>query len=242
MNDLRNIITNSSYISAFTGAGVSTFSGIRDFRGKNGLYNDEDAGKIFDLKYFLKDPAFYYSRTKDFIYNIENKTPGLVHLLLAELENQGRLKTLITQNIDLLHQKAGSSNVIEVHGSPSIHRCLNCGKTYSYEKIAAVVQRDELPACELCGGILKPDITFFGEALPGKAVKDAFRHAAASDLMLVLGSSLLVQPAASIPLETVQSGGKIIIVNDMPTPLDGYACMLFPDLEEFCTLLRQALL
>ena len=233
MNELLDAIEKSANLTAFTGAGVSTFSGIRDFRGKNGLYNDEDADKIFDLNYFMRDPSFYYSKTKDFIYNIEEKNPGPVHKMLAGLESEHRIKTVITQNIDLLHQKAGSLDVIEVHGSPSTHRCLGCGKQFDFREIANLVQQDIVPSCPDCGGIIKPDITFFGEALPAHAIERAFDVAAESDLMLVLGSSLVVQPAASIPLQTVRSGGRIVIVNDMPTPLDDYAWKIFPDLGAF---------
>ena len=234
MKELIELLKQKKLISSFTGAGISTFSGIRDFRGINGLYNDEDADKIFDLNYFMNDPSFYYRKSKNFIYDLEVKTPGIVHEMLANLEANGKMKTVITQNIDLLHQKAGSSDVIEVHGSPSIHRCLSCGKTYLYEDIAQIVQSDIIPKCDICGGIIKPDITFFGESLPANAVDRAFNVAAASDLMLVLGSSLVVQPAASIPLETVRYGGKIVIVNNMPTPLDNYAWKHFSDLEDFC--------
>ena len=233
MNEITKLIKKTERINAFTGAGVSTFSGIRDFRGENGLYNDPDADKIFDLNYFMRDPSFYYSRSKNFIYDIEYKSPGIVHKRLVDLEKNGKLGVVITQNIDLLHQRAGSSDVIEVHGSPSVHRCLSCGKKYDFSEIAAIVQNDITPKCE-CGGMIKPDITFFGEQLPAEAIERAFSIAAETDLMLVLGSSLTVQPAASIPLTTVRNGGKIVIVNNMPTPLDSFADMLFPDLKEFC--------
>ena len=236
MKELEELLNESGNINAFTGAGISTFSGIRDFRGENGLYNDPDADKIFDLDYFMKDPSFYYRRTKDFIYDIEKKVPGLVHRKLFELESAGMLSTVITQNIDLLHQRAGSGDVIEVHGSPAVHHCLSCGRSYDFSYIAGIVQNDKLPECE-CGGIIKPDITFFGEQLPADEIERAFEVAAASDLMLVLGSSLTVQPAASIPLATVRAGGKIVIVNNMPTPFDSYAEILISDLEEFCGLI-----
>ena len=238
MKELKDLLEQSLCITAFTGAGISTFSGIRDFRGENGLYNDEDADKIFDLNYFMKDPSFYYRKSKDFIYNIEYKEPGIVHKMLAGLESKGKLKAVITQNIDLLHQKAGSQKVIEVHGSPTIHSCLSCGKTWKFDEIVKIVQKDITPICDQCGGKIKPRITFFGESLPAGAIQEAFDYASQSDLMLVLGSSLVVQPAASIPLETVRSGGKIVIVNNMPTPLDSYAWKLFPDLGDFCSQLK----
>ncbi len=231
MERLLNEIKNSKYTVAFTGAGVSTLSGIRDFRGKNGLYNNMDAEKIFDLNYFRKDPSFYYKNTKDFIYNLDKKEPSIVHHVLAELEKRDLLKTLITQNIDLLHQKAGSENVVEIHGSPSVHRCLKCGKTFTFEEIAERVNNDEIPYCDKDGGIIKPDIIFFGEMLDGKSLNIALKEASKADLIIVAGSSLVVQPAASIPVYTYQSGGKIAIINDMETPLDPYADFLYNDLQ-----------
>lgn len=234
-------LREASCCTAFTGAGVSTFSGIQDFRGKNGLYRQEKGEELFDLAVFNRDPGVYYRGAKDFIYNIEDKTPGIVHILLAKLEKAGLLNTVITQNIDLLHQRAGSSHVIEVHGSPLLHHCLKCGDESSYEDIAALVQRGKIPTCRKCGGSIKPDITFFGEALPVDAMEQAFEVAARSDWILVLGSSLVVQPAALIPLETVKKGGKMVIVNNMATPLDSCAWQRYSDLEAFCTMLSKVL-
>ena len=142
----------------------------------------------------------------------------------------GIVKAVITQNIDLLHQKAGSKKVIEVHGSPEIHRCLSCGKIYKFDEIARIVQEDKVPQCS-CGGIIKPDITFFGESLPALAVDEAISEASKADLMLVLGSTLVVYPAASFPLYTVRAGGKLVIVNNMETPLDYMATERYSDLE-----------
>jgi len=123
---LVELIRKASHCTALTGAGVSTLSGIRDFRGKNGLYNDADADKIFDIAYFEEDPSIYYKASASFIYSIDEKEPSVVHNALALLEQKGFLKSIITQNIDMLHQKAGSKNVIEIHGSPVFHYCLRC--------------------------------------------------------------------------------------------------------------------
>ena len=112
-----------------------------------------------------------------------------------------------------------------------VHRCLSCGKTWTFEIIAAMVQEDRVPVCDACGGLVKPDITFFGEQLPAGALEEAFSLASRADLMLVLGSTLLVQPAASIPLYTLRQGGSLVIVNNMETPLDRYADLLYDDLE-----------
>ena len=235
-------ITRAGYCTAFTGAGVSTLSGIRDFRGKNGLYNDLDAEKIFDIGYFEKDPAFYYRASASLIYGIDEKQASVVHCVLAELERRGFLKAIITQNIDLLHEKAGSAHVIELHGSPKIHYCLRCaGVRMPFEEAAAIVKSGEFPRCPKCGRILKPAITFFGESLPMDALREAADEAQKSDLMLVLGTSLTVYPAASMPQHTLRHGGEIVIVNNMPTPMDNQAALHFDDLGEVFDSLKKLL-
>jgi NAD-dependent deacetylase len=228
---LHQRIKNARYLVALSGAGVSTLSGIRDFRGKNGLYTEMDAEKIFDLDYFMQDPSFYYSQAGSFIYNINEKEPSVVHAVLGELEQRGYLKSLITQNIDLLHQKGGSKKVIEIHGSPKIHYCMRCaGVRMGFDEAAALVRAGGLPQCPRCGGILKPAITFFGESLPVDALREATIESQKADLMLVLGTSLTVYPAASMPDYTLRKGGEVVIVNNMPTPLDRYAIQYFEDL------------
>ena len=243
IKELYTLIKNAKHLVALTGAGVSTLSGIRDFRGKNGLYNDMDAEKIFDINYFENDPSFYYSMAGNFIYNIDEKEASIVHIVLGELEKRGYLKALITQNIDLLHQKGGSKNVIEIHGSPSMHYCMRCsGVRVSYEEVAAIVHKGEMPKCPKCGRVLKPAITFFGEGLPADALRQATTESQKADLMLVLGTSLTVFPAAGMPQYTLRGGGKIVIVNNMPTPLVGRALLHFDDLgsvfEELQTCLK----
>jgi len=162
---------------------------------------------------------------------------------VGELEQRGFLKALITQNIDLLHQKGGSKNVIEIHGSPTVHYCLRCaGVRVAFEEAAAVVRKGEMPKCPKCGRVLKPAITFFGESLPTDALREAVSESQKADLMLVLGTSLTVHPAASMPNYTLRTGGNIVIVNNMPTPLDGRALLHFDDLgtvfEELKSLLQ----
>ena len=251
-SELYALISKAKHCVALSGAGVSTLSGIRDFRGKNGLYREIDAEKIFDVQYFFQDPSFYYSHSRDFIYGLEKKEPSVVHIALGKLEERGFLKALITQNIDLLHSKGGSKNVIEIHGSPQAHYCPSCQSSSAAEKAildgnvskngfmefdeaAAIVQRGELPRCKECGAVLKPAITFFGESLPVHALARAEKEAGAADLMLVLGTSLTVFPAAGLPQITLRKGGKIVIVNDMETPMDRYALMRFKDLEPVFT-------
>ena len=231
VKELFEKIRGAKYCTALTGAGVSTLSGIRDFRGKNGLYNDTGTERIFDIDYFEKDPAIYYRAAASLIYNIDEKEPSVVHTMLAELEKQGLLKAIITQNIDLLHEKAGSARVIEIHGSPKIHYCLSCaGIRMPFEEAAAIVRSGGFPLCPKCGRVLKPAITFFGESLPQDALRESVIEAQQSDLMLVLGTSLTVTPAANIPRYTLMQGGEIVIVNNMPTSLDSQAVLRFEDL------------
>jgi NAD-dependent deacetylase len=254
-------ITQSRHCVALTGAGVSTLSGIRDFRGKNGLYREMDAEKIFDIDYFIRDPSFYYRAAGSFIYNIHEKEASIVHTTLAKLEARGFLKALITQNIDLLHQKGGSRRVIEIHGSPGIHYCPDCASPgdvekfsageggrgglppglMAFEEAAAIVKAGGLPRCSRCSRVLKPAITFFGENLPARALGDAETEAGRADLLLVLGTSLTVYPAAALPDLTLRRGGEIVIVNNMETPLDRRCAMRFSDLGEVFTELNRLL-
>ncbi len=228
---LLEMIEGAGYLTCFTGAGISTLSGIRDFRGKDGLYNDYDADKIFDLGYFHRDPGYYYRHAREIVYPTDDIVPNIVHKTLALLEEKGMLKVVITQNIDILHQAAGSQNVIELHGSAAKHSCLSCGEAYRYEQVLEDIAVDKVPKCVSCGGLVKPHITFFGESLPAGALEEATKQAAKSDVMLVLGSSLVVQPAASVPLYCLRGGGKIVMVNRGRTALDQFAELHFEDLE-----------
>ncbi len=204
---------------------MSTLSGIPDFRGKNGIYRrgDIDANRLFDIGAFRKDPSYYYTHARGLIYNLEDKRPNIVHMELARLEQKGVVHAVLTQNIDLLHQKAGSKKVLELHGSPSVHRCLSCGKAASFSDIVKQLEQAQVPLCPRCRGILKPDIVFFGEPLPEATLNKALEEAREADLMLVLGSSLTVYPAASLPEVTLRKQGKLIIINADPTPLDRFA-------------------
>lgn len=235
------LLTSARHCVAFTGAGISTLSGIRDFRGKNGLYKSVDADRMFDIDIFRRDPSVYYGMAKDFIYGLDAKQPSVVHRVLAELERRKIVHAVITQNIDLLHQKAGSKKVIELHGSPATHVCLSCGFRTGFEEAARAVRAGEMPRCPTCRTALKPEIVFFGESLPEGALEEAATEAREADLMLVLGSSLVVYPAASIPELTLAAGGRIVIVNDAPTHLDGRASLHFDDLESTFSALEPLL-
>jgi NAD-dependent deacetylase len=245
LEKLLDKIIGAKHCVAFTGAGVSTLSGIRDFRGKNGLYTvgSDEYTRMFDIDVFEQDPSVYYRLAKDFIYGLDEKQPSIVHIMLAELEKRGLIKAVITQNIDLLHQKAGSKRVIEVHGSPRVHYCLRCaGVRMPFEEAAAAVKAGGMPICPVCSRVLKPAITFFGEALPAAALRDAQDEAESADLMLVLGSSLTVNPAAMLPRMTLSRGGEIVIVNDMATYLDSQSALRFTDLGEVFEGLRTLLI
>lgn len=234
----------SQNTAVFTGAGVSTLSGIRDFRGKNGVYTQPwhgyDVEDILSIPLFHRDPSIFYAWSKEFCYCLDRFHPCIVHKVLAKLEAIGMIGGVMTQNIDVLHQAAGSKKVLEVHGSPSQHHCLSCRRTFGYDEIAPIVMRNEIPHCP-CGGIVKPDIIFYGEQLDGDTLDACFDWAKQCQIMIVLGSSLTVQPAASIPASAWQNGAKICIVNDQPTPLDRIATWHFDDLKTFSEAIQKRL-
>lgn len=237
MDKLIDAIMNARHVAALTGAGVSTLCGIPDFRGPQGLYGKPDAQKMFDVDFFDRDPSLYYRGCRELVYGLEDFKPGPVHFALKHLEDIGRLDGISTQNIDMLHQKAGSSRVHEIHGSPRLHHCRFCGAEKTFEEICDAIRSagDDpafVPRCR-CGGPFKPDITFFGESLPEGAYMKSVELMAGADVLLVLGTSLTVSPANLLPRHTLQAGGKVFIVNAQPTGLDPYAAGRWPDLAEF---------
>lgn len=240
MNSLVGLVEEARHLVVLTGAGISTLSGIPDFRGKNGFYTrtDIDTQKIFDINAFYGEPEYFYRHSSDFLYNLADKTPNVVHTVLAALEQQGRLKAVITQNIDLLHQKAGSRHVLELHGSPAEHYCLSCRYVCDFESVLPDAAAGRVPHCPECGGVLKPRVVFFGESLPVDTLSEAQAQAEAADLMLVLGTSLTVYPAAAVPEITLSRGGRLAIVNADPTPLDRHAAWIGQDLGAIFTFLE----
>ena len=233
MQKLIDALRKSPCTAVMTGAGVSTLCGIPDFRGPQGLYKQPDAERIFDIEWFDRDPSIYYKGTQELVYGLRNFQPGPVHKALKHLEDLGLVKGIITQNIDMLHQKAGSSNVWEVHGSPILHHCRQCDDEKTFEEICAMLEKGDTVARCSCGGAYKPDITFFGEMLPERAFTAAQELALKAKVMLVLGTSLTVFPAAGLPRLTLQGGGKVFIVNGQPTPLDDYTEARYDDLQAF---------
>ena len=232
MKRLVEALKGAKCVGCLTGAGVSTLCGIPDFRGPQGLYRQPNADRIFDIGWFDRDPSVYYQGCSDLVYGLDKFEPGPVHKALAHLEDLGLLKGIATQNIDMLHQKAGSTNVYEVHGSPILRHCRKCGDEKTFKEILEMRKSAEVPRCA-CGGAYKPDITFFGEMLPEAAFASAQSLAIRSDVFLVLGTSLTVFPAAGLPRMTLQAGGKVFIVNAQPTSLDPYAAGVYKDLKEF---------
>jgi len=209
MKEVAEEIIKSKFCIALTGAGISTESGIPDFRSKDGLWSRYDINEYGYLQSFLKNPAKVWKMLAEMAELFEKAKPNPAHYALAELEKLGLLKAVITQNIDGLHQEAGNKKVIEFHGSFNTLTCLNCGKKYSKEEIDL---KNLPPRCS-CNGILKPDIVFFGEPIPTKALNEALELANKSDLILVIGTSCAVYPAAELPIIVKRKGGKIIEIN-----------------------------
>lgn len=229
MDKVADLIAAAKRVVVFTGAGVSTESGIPDFRSPGGIwtrYNPDD----FTYQKFIADPE---ARKKAWGLYQElwkgDAKPNNAHYAIAELEKMGKLDCVITQNIDYLHQKAGNSEgrVIELHGTIRWVVCLNCGKRYPSEQIKERLDRgEESPMCNDCRGILKTATISFGQAMPVKEMREAEYHSRNCDLFIVIGSSLVVYPAAYMPTYAVESGAKLVIINSSPTPLDHYAAVL----------------
>ena len=204
------LLKGSKHATAFTGAGISVESGIPPFRGDNGFWSRYDPMTL-DIDFFKNNPLKSWKVIKEIFYDFfELSKPNDAHLSLAKMEQQGFLKRIITQNIDNLHQEAGSKNVVEFHGNSHTLICLDCKRRFHPSEVVL----NNLPVrCSNCGGLLKPDFIFFGEDIPRQAFLDAMEAAKKSDVMLVIGTSGEVMPASQIPLLAKQSGAKIIEIN-----------------------------
>ncbi|MHA1264362.1 MAG: SIR2 family NAD-dependent protein deacylase [Candidatus Helarchaeota archaeon] len=216
------MIKKASRIAALTGAGISTESGIRDFRGPNGLWKEEDPMKWAHIDAFRRDPAAYWTRAADpnRALNFEKVEPNAGHKALAELERMRKLIGIITQNVDGLHQKAGNIEVIELHGNVVYAHCTTCRAQYLRSNVLERVRNGENPPlCTQsgCRGILKSNTILFGEPLPQDALMRAYQISEFCDLMLVLGSSLVVYPAAQLPHVAARCGAKLLLINLEPT-------------------------
>lgn len=224
------LLKNAQWITAFTGAGTSTESGLADFRSPGGVW---DRHRIVTYQEFVRSHEArveFWTMKRDFYNEIRNAKPNRAHTAFVELEKMGKLKALITQNIDGLHQIAGSSPelVIELHGTNRRAHCLDCGKVWPIEEIQIQLEAGDLdPKCDRCGGLIKPSTISFGQAMPEAALMRAFECASQSDLLVMIGSSLQVQPAASIPSTAYRAGAKLIFINRTETPWDEIAAVIF---------------
>ena len=228
-NQVADLIINARKVIVFTGAGVSTESGIPDFRSPGGIWDRFDP-RDFTYQKFLTDPE---GRKKMWQLHREglmaDAKPNPAHYAIAELDRLGKLDCVVTQNVDYLHQKAGvpDDKVFELHGNNNWIKCLSCGKRYAYEQIRVRLDRgEESPDCEVCNGLLKPEVVFFGESLPVEALREATSRSYDCDLFIVVGSTLVVYPAAYMPMYAVGSGAKLVLINLSSTPMDNQATVL----------------
>ena len=206
-----------------TGAGVSTESGIPDFRSPTGVWAQYDPMEYATIEAFRRDPVKVWDFYGKRLGALLDSKPNAAHLALAELERRGLVSAVITQNIDRLHSLAGSQDVVEVHGSIATSVCLRCGASATLDEVVAQLEDAPAPACPSCGAILKPNVVMFGELLPAAAIDRAFELARSARLLLVVGSTLEVHPVAGLPFETIAAGGALAIVNRGPTALDDRA-------------------
>ncbi|MCK9225660.1 MAG: NAD-dependent protein deacylase [Candidatus Muirbacterium halophilum] len=215
---LKDLIDNAKNTVVFTGAGISTNSGIPDFRSSNGIYKKYPQDILFNIDYFRRDPSIFYGYLKE-ILEIDIKITKM-HKILAELEKNGKIQTIITQNIDNLHEEAGNKNIYEIHGSLKKFYCEKCGKHHNADIIIDKVKNSEIPKCS-CDNTIRPDVVFFSEQV--KHIQKCIKISSKSDLFIVIGSSLNVVPASWLPVYAVENKAKLVILNNDKTNLDNYA-------------------
>ena len=222
---LAELIRERQACVVLTGAGVSTGSGIPDFRSPTGLWAQFDPHEYGSIEAFRSDPHKVWSFYKPRVAMLMEAEPNPAHEALAELEWRGFVEAVVTQNIDLLHERAGSRDVVEVHGSIRTSSCPGCGERYELGRVLELLAGADAPACPACGEILKPDVVFFGELLSPEAIDRAYELARGARLLVVVGSALEVYPVAGLPLETIGTGGELAIVNRGPTAFDAQAAL-----------------
>ena len=226
INKLIEYIKESNNIVFFGGAGVSTESGIPDFRSVDGLYNmkyDYPPEEILSHTFFMNKTNDFYLFYKDKLNSLKYE-PNITHKVLADLENKGKLKSIVTQNIDGLHQKAGSKNVLELHGSVLRNYCMKCNKFYDANYVFN--SKDTIPKCE-CGGVIKPDVVLYEEPLNDDIITQALRDISSADMLIIAGTSLAVYPAAG--LTNYFRGKHLVLINKSSTPLDNKAELVIND-------------
>ncbi len=226
-----DIIRGSKRAVVMTGAGVSTASGIPDFRSPNtGLWEKYDPFEVASLTAFRYNPTNFYHWMRNLAEVVFRAQPNPAHYSLAQLEHAGWIKTLITQNVDALHHRAGSQNVLEVHGTLRTLTCTRCYQTVESQPfLDAYLQNGTIPVCQACGGIYKPDMVLMGEQLPAKIWLKANQASKSCDLMIVIGSSLEVLPVAGLPMRALENGAHLIMINHTETYLDVRADVVFRD-------------
>lgn len=221
LEKLVSLISKSQNIFVLTGAGISTESGIPDFRGPQGLYTKYPP-YLFEIDFLRRDPKGFYNVYGELLNLILKAEPNNAHYLLAKLESMDKICLLATQNIDGLHQKAGSKKVVELHGNAMKFYCEKCQKNFNLEEVVHFLDQEEIPRCS-CGGLVRPDVVFFGEPLKEKDLLLAFKKVEEADLFIVMGSSLVVYPAAYLPYRALENKIPLVILNKGETPLDGLA-------------------
>jgi len=238
------LLSAARHTVALTGAGISTPSGIPDFRSRgSGLWTDADPLAVASIWAFHDYPEQFYRWIRPVMVKLLAAKPNVAHTTLALLEQQGLLKAVITQNIDSLHLKAGSRRVLEVHGHTRTAHCLDCRHGLTSDPLwSAMLAGVPPPPCPACGGLLKPDVVLFGEPLPYEALSAAQHETLAADVMLIIGSSLEVMPVADLPLLAKRRGAATILINLTPTPLDAQmAVVIRADVVKTLQQLRRAL-
>ena len=222
--ELAELISGASRVVALTGAGISVPSGIPDFRTPGeGVWAQVDPMKVATIDAFHRDTKAFWDFYRPRFEMLSDKLPNPAHEALAELEARGHLEAVITQNIDRLHGAAGTRELIEVHGSVATSSCTGCSASWPLEQVDRLFGLDGVALCEGCGGKVKPDVVLFGEMLPVAAIDRARRLATEADLMLCIGSSLEVFPAAGLPELTIEAGGRLAIMTKGETPYDDHA-------------------
>jgi NAD-dependent protein deacetylase/lipoamidase len=220
---LADLLRERGPAVVLTGAGISTESGIPDFRSPTGIWAKYDPQEYATIEAFRADPVKVWSFYSLRFRALTEAAPNTGHLALAELERIGHVSAVVTQNIDLLHERAGSRDVVEVHGSIRTSTCPGCGARYGVDEVLRLLERAPEPRCRECGAVLKPDVVFFGELLPEAAIDRAYELARSTRLLVVVGSGLEVWPVSQLPEETRRGGGVVAIVNRGPTTFDDRA-------------------
>ncbi len=222
-------LLSSSYQIAFTGAGISTSSGIPDFRGPNGLWKVYSP-EVASVEFLRENPKSFWEFYSTRMRGLFEASPNPAHKALAEMERMGLLKCVITQNIDGLHQKGGSRNVIEIHGTMTRSHCSDCFEPFKSEEVLKMIDSGQNPPLCKCGGVIRPDVVLFGE--PVKEIERALEIASMADMVLAIGTSLTVYPANLVPRVIKENGGRLVVINMEETPLDDIADEVIRDKAE----------